>query len=90
MKSKTGNPANLVRTKEAADLLGVTAQTIKNYIYAGKLKSYGEKMECHGMGSPIKRDKSNIWPKHSIQRILRYTQAKPFDLLRAADLQRYA
>jgi excisionase family DNA binding protein/putative nucleotidyltransferase with HDIG domain len=40
MKSKTANPASLVNTKEAADLLGVTAQTIKNYIYAGKLKSY--------------------------------------------------
>jgi excisionase family DNA binding protein len=40
MKSKTGNPANLVNTKEAADLLGVTPQTIKNYIYAGKLTSY--------------------------------------------------
>jgi excisionase family DNA binding protein len=40
MKSKTGNPANLVNTKEAADLLGVTPQTIKNYIYAGKLASY--------------------------------------------------
>jgi excisionase family DNA binding protein len=40
MKSKTGNPANLVNTKQAADLLGVTVQTIKNYIYSGKLKSY--------------------------------------------------
>ncbi|NIS59927.1 MAG: HD domain-containing protein [Proteobacteria bacterium] len=40
MKSETGNPANVVNTRGAADLLGVTVQTIKNYIYAGKLKSY--------------------------------------------------
>jgi excisionase family DNA binding protein/putative nucleotidyltransferase with HDIG domain len=40
MKSKAANLASLVNTKQAADLLGVTAQTIKNYIYAGKLKSY--------------------------------------------------
>jgi excisionase family DNA binding protein len=40
MKPKTGNPGTLVNTKQAADLLGVTPQTIKNYIYAGKLTSY--------------------------------------------------
>jgi len=40
MKSKTGKPATLVTTKEAANLLGVTPQTIKNYIYTGKLTSH--------------------------------------------------
>lgn len=29
----------LLTTRETAELLGVTQQTIKNYIYAGKLKS---------------------------------------------------
>jgi excisionase family DNA binding protein len=40
MKPKTANPATLVKVKEAAKLLGVTAQTIKNYIYSGKLTSH--------------------------------------------------
>jgi len=29
----------ILTTRETAELLGVTQQTIKNYIYAGKLKS---------------------------------------------------
>jgi excisionase family DNA binding protein/putative nucleotidyltransferase with HDIG domain len=40
MKSVTHHPTNLIKTKQAARLLGVTVQTIKNYIYSGKLKSY--------------------------------------------------
>jgi excisionase family DNA binding protein/putative nucleotidyltransferase with HDIG domain len=34
------HPTDLIKTKQAAHLLGVTVQTIKNYIYSGKLKSY--------------------------------------------------
>jgi len=34
------HPTDLIKTKQAAQLLGVTVQTIKNYIYSGKLKSY--------------------------------------------------
>ena len=34
------HPTDLIKTKQAADLLGVTVQTIKNYIYSGKLKSH--------------------------------------------------
>jgi excisionase family DNA binding protein len=33
-------PGDLIKTRQAAQLLGVTVQTIKNYIYAGKLKSH--------------------------------------------------
>ncbi len=40
MKSMAHHPTDLIKTKQAADLLGVTVQTIKNYIYSGKLKSY--------------------------------------------------
>jgi excisionase family DNA binding protein len=32
--------ADLIKTGQAAQLLGVTVQTIENYIYSGKLKSY--------------------------------------------------
>jgi len=31
---------DLIKTRQAAHLLGVTVQTVKNYIYSGKLKSY--------------------------------------------------
>ncbi|NIS59764.1 MAG: HD domain-containing protein [Proteobacteria bacterium] len=34
------HPTDLIKTKQAAQLLGVTVQTVKNYIYSGKLKSY--------------------------------------------------
>ena len=40
MKSIINHPTDLIKTKQAAHLLGVTVQTIKNYIYSGKLKSY--------------------------------------------------
>ncbi len=40
MKSSTQHPTGLIKTKQAARLLGVTVQTVKNYIYSGKLKSY--------------------------------------------------
>ena len=40
MKSMTQQPKDLIKTKQAAHLLGVTVQTIKNYIYSGKLKSH--------------------------------------------------
>jgi excisionase family DNA binding protein len=40
VKSIISHPTDLIKTKEAAHLLGVTVQTIKNYIYSGKLKSY--------------------------------------------------
>ena len=40
MRPPTDNPKGLIKAKQAADLLGVTVQTIKNYIYSGKLKSY--------------------------------------------------
>jgi excisionase family DNA binding protein len=40
VKSKTHHPSDLIKTKQAAQILGVTVQTIKNYIYSGKLKSY--------------------------------------------------
>jgi excisionase family DNA binding protein/putative nucleotidyltransferase with HDIG domain len=40
MKSMAHHPSDLIKTKQAAQLLGVTVQTIKNYIYSGKLKSY--------------------------------------------------
>jgi excisionase family DNA binding protein/putative nucleotidyltransferase with HDIG domain len=40
MKSTAHHPTDLIKTKQAAHLLGVTVQTIKNYIYSGKLKSY--------------------------------------------------
>lgn len=34
------HPSDLIKTKQAANLLGVTVQTVKNYIYSGKLKSH--------------------------------------------------
>ena len=40
MKSMAPHSTDLIKTKQAAHLLGVTVQTIKNYIYLGKLKSY--------------------------------------------------
>ncbi len=40
VRRKAHNPADLIKTKQAAQLLGVTVQTIKNYIYSGKLKSH--------------------------------------------------
>jgi excisionase family DNA binding protein/putative nucleotidyltransferase with HDIG domain len=40
MKSTIQHPTDLIRTRQAAHLLGVTVQTVKNYIYSGKLKSY--------------------------------------------------
>ena len=40
MKSATQHSTDLIKTKQAAHLLGVTVQTVKNYIYSGKLKSY--------------------------------------------------
>ena len=40
MKSATQRATGLIKTKQAAHLLGVTVQTVKNYIYSGKLKSY--------------------------------------------------
>jgi excisionase family DNA binding protein len=40
MKSMARHSRDLIKTKQAAHLLGVTVQTIKNYIYLGKLKSY--------------------------------------------------
>ena len=40
MKLMAHHPTDLIKTKQAAHLLGVTVQTIKNYIYSGKLKSY--------------------------------------------------
>jgi len=36
----TQQPTNLIKTKQAARFLGVTVQTVKNYIYSGKLKSH--------------------------------------------------
>jgi excisionase family DNA binding protein/putative nucleotidyltransferase with HDIG domain len=40
MKEFTPRQADLVSAREAAKILGVTVQTIKNYIYRGKMKSY--------------------------------------------------
>ena len=40
MKESVPPKADLVSTREAAKILGVTVQTIKNYIYRGKMKSY--------------------------------------------------
>ena len=40
IKSKTHRSIELIKTKQAAQLLGVTVQTVKNYIYSGKLKSH--------------------------------------------------
>jgi putative nucleotidyltransferase with HDIG domain/excisionase family DNA binding protein len=40
MNSISQHPTDLIKTKQAAHLLGVTVQTIKNYIYTGKLKSH--------------------------------------------------
>ena len=39
MKSISTAEKDILRTREAAELLKVTPQTIKNYIYAGKLKA---------------------------------------------------
>lgn len=42
-KSRKTPPAvqkAILTTREVADLLAVTQQTVKNYIYAGKLKSH--------------------------------------------------
>ena len=36
----THRSIELIKTKQAARLLGVTVQTVKNYIYSGKLKSH--------------------------------------------------
>lgn len=40
MESISQHPTDLIKTKQAARLLGVTVQTVKNYIYSGKLKSH--------------------------------------------------
>ena len=40
MNSTAQHATDLIKTKQAARLLGVTVQTVKNYIYSGKLKSY--------------------------------------------------
>ncbi len=40
MKSTVQHSTDLIKTKQAAHLLGVTVQTVKNYIYSGKLRSY--------------------------------------------------
>jgi excisionase family DNA binding protein len=39
METRNRIPGEILNVKEAADLLHVTKQTIKNYIYSGKLKS---------------------------------------------------
>ncbi len=39
MKNSSTAEKDILRTREAAELLKVTPQTIKNYIYAGKLKA---------------------------------------------------
>ena len=40
MKESAPPKADLVSAREAARILGVTVQTIKNYIYRGKMRSY--------------------------------------------------
>ena len=40
MKESTPKQAEMVSAREAAKILGVTVQTIKNYIYRGKMTSY--------------------------------------------------
>jgi excisionase family DNA binding protein/putative nucleotidyltransferase with HDIG domain len=40
MKESTPRKADLVSAREAAKILGVTVQTIKNYIYRGTMRSY--------------------------------------------------
>lgn len=40
MESISQHQTDLIKTKQAAHLLGVTVQTVKNYIYTGKLKSH--------------------------------------------------
>ena len=40
MKEPSPKKAEIVSAREAAKILGVTVQTIKNYIYKGKMKSY--------------------------------------------------
>jgi excisionase family DNA binding protein len=40
VKTMIQQPGDLIKTRQAAQLLGVTVQTIKNYIYSGKLKSH--------------------------------------------------
>jgi putative nucleotidyltransferase with HDIG domain/excisionase family DNA binding protein len=40
MKESTPPKADLVSAREASKILGVTVQTIKNYIYKGKMRSY--------------------------------------------------
>jgi excisionase family DNA binding protein/putative nucleotidyltransferase with HDIG domain len=40
MNSISQHPTDIIKTKQAAHLLGVTVQTVKNYIYTGKLKSH--------------------------------------------------
>ena len=40
MKESAPPKADVVSAREAAKILGVTVQTIKNYIYRGKMKSY--------------------------------------------------
>jgi len=40
MESISQHSTDLIKTKQAAHLLGVTVQTVKNYIYTGKLKSH--------------------------------------------------
>ena len=40
MKEFALRQADMVNVREAAKILGVTTQTVKNYIYSGKLRSY--------------------------------------------------
>ncbi|UCD70491.1 MAG: HD domain-containing protein [Syntrophobacterales bacterium] len=40
MKDSAPRRTDIVSAREAAEILGVTVQTIKNYIYSGKIRSY--------------------------------------------------
>ncbi|MCK5554458.1 MAG: HD domain-containing protein [Deltaproteobacteria bacterium] len=40
MKESAPRQADMVSAREAAEILGVTVQTIKNYIYGGRIQSY--------------------------------------------------
>ena len=40
MKESAPQQADMVSAREAAEILGVTIQTIKNYIYGGRIQSY--------------------------------------------------
>ena len=53
----------VLNTREAANLIKVTTQTIKNYIYSGKLKAIKTPADITGYAGLISRNSVSWWKK---------------------------